>query len=172
MSDIATMGASLQHHNQGQSQGRRLNRRRQNHQAMSEINVTPFVDVMLVLLIIFMVTAPMITVGIPVDLPKTKAGQLSERGEPVNLTMTAEGDIYLQDTKISLDTIVDKLKAIETANQETQIFIRGDKELPYGKIMGLMGVLNQNGFNKVALLAESPKPKPKNALRSPQKPKR
>lgn len=130
---------------------------RSNRAPMSEINVTPFVDVMLVLLIIFMVTAPMITAGIPVELPTTKASALSEKGEPVNLTLTKNGDLYLQDTAIDLDTLVQKLKAITAANPDTQIFIRGHKDLPYGDIMSLMGTLNSNGFNKVALLAEQPK---------------
>lgn len=136
---------------------RRSQGKRRTRAPMSEINVTPFVDVMLVLLIIFMVTAPMITAGIPVDLPKTKASTMSEKGEPVSLTLTANGDLYLQDTKIALEKLIVKLDAIMAANPSTQIFIRGDKDLPYGSVMSLMGTLNSHGFTRVALLAELPK---------------
>lgn len=132
--------------------------RQQKRAPMSDINVTPLVDVMLVLLIIFMVTAPMITAGIPVDLPQTKASGLNEKGEPVSLTMTANGDLYLQDARIDLEVLIQKLKQVMTANPDTQIFIRGDKDIPYGTIIDLMGTLNTNGFNKIALITDLPKP--------------
>ena len=126
---------------------------------MSDINVTPLVDVMLVLLVIFMLTAPMLTVGVPVDLPKTKAASLSEKGEPVTLSLNKDGDLFLQETKIDLDKLIPKLKAIMAAKPETRIFVRGDQGLAYGRIMELMGTLNAAGFNKVALLSELPKNK-------------
>lgn len=124
---------------------------------MSDINITPFVDVMLVLLIIFMLTAPMLTVGVPVDLPKTKASSLTEKEEPVTLSLNKEGDLFLQETKINLEDLVPKLHAIMDAKPETRIFVRGDQSLAYGRVMELMGRLNAAGFNKVALLAELPK---------------
>tara|TARA_R110002095_G_scaffold94253_1_gene82022 strand:- start:2815 stop:3246 length:432 start_codon:yes stop_codon:yes gene_type:complete len=132
---------------------------------MSDINITPLVDVMLVLLVIFMLTAPMLTVGVPVDLPKTKASSLNEKGEPVTLSLNKEGDLFLQETKIDLDDLIPKLNAIMAAKPGTRLFVRGDQGLAYGRVMELMGHLNAGGFNKVALLAELPK-----TLSSPSKP--
>ncbi len=126
---------------------------------MSDINVTPLVDVMLVLLVIFMLTAPMLTVGVPVDLPKTKASNLNEKGEPITLSLNKDGDLFLQETKIDLENLVPKLQAIMDAKPGTRIFVRGDQGLAYGRVMELMGRLNAAGFNKVALLAELPKNK-------------
>lgn len=126
---------------------------------MSEINITPLVDVMLVLLIIFMLTAPMLTVGVPVDLPKTKAATLSEKNEPITLSLNGKGDLFLQETKIDPEALISKLQGIMAAKPDTRIFVRGDKELAYGRVMELMGRLNSAGFNKVALLAELPKTK-------------
>lgn len=127
---------------------------------MSDINITPLVDVMLVLLVIFMLTAPMLTVGVPVDLPKTKASSLNEKGEPVTLSLNKEGDLFLQETKIDLDDLIPKLHAIMEAKPGTRLFVRGDQGLAYGRIMELMGRLNTAGFNKIALLAELPKTLP------------
>jgi biopolymer transport protein TolR len=127
---------------------------------MSEINITPLVDVMLVLLVIFMITAPMLTVGVPVDLPKTKASSLNEKGEPVTLSLNKDGDLFLQETKITPDDLIAKLNAIMEAKPGTRLFVRGDQGLPYGRVMELMGRLNAAGFNKVALLAELPKTLP------------
>jgi biopolymer transport protein TolR len=127
---------------------------------MSEINITPLVDVMLVLLVIFMITAPMLTVGVPVDLPKTKASSLNEKGEPVTLSLNKDGDLFLQETKVDLEDLIAKLNAIMDAKPGTRIFVRGDQNLPYGRIMELMGRLNAAGFNKVALLAQLPKTLP------------
>ena len=126
---------------------------------MSDINVTPLVDVVLVLLVIFMLTAPMLTVGVPVDLPKTKASSLSEKGEPVTLSLNKDGVLFLQETKIDLDGLIPKLQAIMAAKPGTRIFVRGDQGIPYGRVMELMGRLNEAGFTKVALLAELPKNK-------------
>ncbi|HBN22342.1 MAG TPA: protein TolR [Holosporales bacterium] len=127
---------------------------------MSEINITPLVDVMLVLLVIFMITAPMLTVGVPVDLPKTKASSLNEKGEPVTLSLNKDGDLFLQETKITPDDLIAKLNAIMDAKPGTRLFVRGDQGLAYGRVMELMGRLNAAGFNKVALLAELPKTLP------------
>lgn len=133
--------------------------RSQKRQPMSEINVTPFVDVMLVLLVIFMLTAPMLTVGVPVDLPKTAAKSISEKEEPITLTLNKEGKLFLQETEIEMDSLIDKIKAIMAAKPGTRIFVRGDKGIAYGEVMSLMGLLNSNGYHKVALLAELPKHK-------------
>ena len=130
--------------------------RRRAYKPMSEINVTPFVDVMLVLLIIFMVTAPLMTVGVPVDLPKTRASTLNEQTEPLVITITAEGTLYLQETKFELDTLVAKLQAITANKPETRIYLRGDRTIAYGRIMQVMGTINNAGFKKVALITEMP----------------
>ena len=127
---------------------------------MSDINVTPFVDVMLVLLIIFMVTAPLMTVGVPVDLPKTKAGPLSEKTEPLVISITVDGKIHLQETELELEGLVDKLRAILQGKPETKVYVRGDKDVPYGRVVEVMGTLNTSGFSKVALMAEMPKHAP------------
>jgi biopolymer transport protein TolR len=124
----------------------------------SEINVTPFVDVMLVLLIIFMVTAPLMTVGVPVDLPKTKAGPLTEKTEPLTISVTSEGKIYLMETEIDLETLVPKLQAIMENKPDSRVYVRGDQTIHFGLIMQVMGQLNTAGFDKVGLLAELPKP--------------
>lgn len=139
------------------SNGRRSSRSKR--APMSDINVTPLVDVMLVLLVIFMLTAPMLTVGVPVDLPKTKASNLNEAGEPITLSLNKEGDLFLQETKIELEGLIPKLQAIMDAKPDTRIFVRGDQGLAYGRVMELMGRLNAAGFNKVALLAELPQKK-------------
>jgi Cell division and transport-associated protein TolR (TC 2.C.1.2.1) len=138
----------------------RCSRRRGSKRAiMADINVTPLVDVMLVLLVIFMLTAPLLTVGIPIDLPKTKAASLTENSEPITISLDKEGKLYLQETEITLAELVPKVQSIMTAKPETKIFVRGDQGLPYGQIMQLMGTLNTAGFSKVALLAELPEPK-------------
>jgi biopolymer transport protein TolR len=125
--------------------------------AMSDINVTPLVDVMLVLLVIFMVTAPLMTVGIPVDLPKTRAPNINESTEPLTVSVNKEGKIYIQDTEVQLDTLLPKVQAIMTAKPETRIFVRGDESVAYRRIMEVMGTLHSAGYNKVALLTELPK---------------
>jgi biopolymer transport protein TolR len=124
---------------------------------MSEINVTPFVDVMLVLLVIFMVTAPLLTVGVPVDLPEAKAKSLPDDQEPLELTINKEGQVFIQESLTDLDKLVPRLLAIAKNRLDTRIYIRGDKKIDYGKVMQVMGLLSQAGFNKVALIAEIPK---------------
>jgi biopolymer transport protein TolR len=127
---------------------------------MSEINVTPMVDVMLVLLVIFMVTAPLLTVGVPVDLPKTKAEVLTEADEPLVISLNAEGKIFLQETETDLDGLVPRLQAITENKADTRIFVRGDKAIAYGRVMELMGRVASAGFSRVALIAKNPLPAP------------
>ena len=135
--------------------GGRAGRRRYNR-PVSDINITPFVDVMLVLLVVFMVTAPLMTVAVPVDLPKTQAHTLNQDKEPLVVSIDADGKIYLQDKNMKFDELVPKLKAITGANPDARIFVRGDKDLAYGKIMEVMGNISSAGFTKVALVAELP----------------
>jgi len=123
---------------------------------MAEINVTPMVDVMLVLLIIFMVTAPLLTVGIPVNLPQTKAEPLSNPDEPLVVTIKDTGEIYLQETQISDDDLVPRLQAITANKPDTKIFIRGDKKIDYGRVMQVMGLIKTAGFTQVALVVDMP----------------
>ena len=129
-------------------------KRRGRYRPLAEINVTPMVDVMLVLLIIFMVTAPLMTSGVSVDLPKTNAQPVNSDSEPLTVTINAQGDIFLQDQKLELDALVSKLQAIAENNQDRRIFVRGDKDLAYGRIMAVMSTITSGGFTKVALLAE------------------
>ena len=130
--------------------------RRRATRPVSDINITPFVDVMLVLLVVFMVTAPMMTVAVPVDLPKTQAHTVHQDKEPLVVSMDAEGHVYLQDKALRLDDLIPKLKAITGANPDARIFVRGDKRLAYGRIMEVMGLVSAAGFTKVALVAELP----------------
>jgi biopolymer transport protein TolR len=132
--------------------------RRRYHRPVSDINITPFVDVMLVLLVVFMVTAPLMTVAVPVDLPKTQAHTLNQDKEPLVVSMDADGKVYLQDQVMKLEDLVTKLKAVTGANPDARIFVRGDKNVSYGKIMEVMGTISSAGFTKVALVADLPKP--------------
>ncbi|SDB73658.1 protein TolR [Belnapia rosea] len=151
------MAASL---NAGRGKGRGR------YRPMAEINVTPLVDVMLVLLIIFMVAAPLMTVGVPVDLPKTQASALNQDNEPITITVNPEGKIFLQETEVPIENLVAQLQAIAGANaegpnaQERRIFVRGDKAISYGRVMEVMGTISAGGFSKVALLAEQPAGRP------------
>ena len=121
---------------------------------ISEINVTPFVDVMLVLLIIFMVTAPLLTVGVQVDLPETSADTLPEENEPLTLTINSKGEIFIQETKIEFEKIIPKILAVSKNRTDTRIYVRGDKAINYGRVLEIMGVLSGSGFTKVALISE------------------
>ena len=123
---------------------------------MSNINVTPLVDVMLVLLIVFMINAPMLTVGVQVDLPKTKANQLNSDADPLIVTMNKNKDIYIQDSIVSYEDVISRLKAISKVNFKTRIFVRGDNLLPYGEVISLMGLIQSAGYEKVALVAKLP----------------
>jgi biopolymer transport protein TolR len=130
--------------------------RRAKFRPMAEINVTPMVDVMLVLLIIFMVTAPLLTVGIPVNLPQTKAEPLSNPDEPLVVTVNAKGEIYLQETSIGDEALVPRLQAITANKPDTKIFVRGDKAIDYGRVMQVMGMIKSAGFTQVALVVDMP----------------
>ena len=127
---------------------------------MSEINVTPFVDVMLVLLIVFMLTAPLLTVGVPVDLPQTRAKSLGEDREPLSVTIDNGGRIFLQNTPIEADALVPKLIAISNNGYNQRIFVRGDKAVDYGKVMQVMGLLNSAGFTRIGLVTDAVKKPP------------
>jgi biopolymer transport protein TolR len=130
--------------------------RRRNTGFNSTINITPLVDVMLVLLIIFMVTAPMLTVGVPVDLPKTQAAQMNDSVDPLVVSVNAKGETYIQEALVPMKAIVDRLKAITNNNPEAKIYVRGDHKIAYGKIMEVMGAIAAAGFHKVSLIAELP----------------
>jgi biopolymer transport protein TolR len=132
--------------------GRRRHRRRP---IMAEINVTPMVDVMLVLLIIFMVSAPLMTVGVPVDLPQTRAKSLEQDKEPLTVSVTTKG-VYLQNTEIPVEELVAKLKAVTEARggADERIFVRGDRQIDYGTVMKVMGRLSDAGFRRVGLVTE------------------
>ena len=128
--------------------------RRSAKEPISEINVTPFVDVMLVLLIIFMVTAPLLTVGVQVDLPESSADTLQEDMEPLTLTINAKGEIFIQETKVEYEKIIAKIMAVSNNRTDTRIFVRGDKTINYGRVLEIMGMLSGSGFTKVALISE------------------
>ena len=132
-------------------------RRRRKYRPMSEINVTPLVDVMLVLLVVFMITAPLLTVGVPVDLPETEAAQLTDRDEPLVVSVDAEGKVFIQETEVEFEGLAAKLRAIMDARQDTYVYVRGDRAIAYGRIMGVMGALAAAGFDKVSLMAEVPR---------------
>ena len=123
---------------------------------MSEINVTPFVDVMLVLLIVFMVTAPLLTVGIPVDLPKIKANSLTDLKDPIEITIKIDGTVYLGESIVEVENIIPRLNAITDKNTETRIYVRGDRVVAYGRVMEIMSIINSAGYIKVALVAQNP----------------
>jgi biopolymer transport protein TolR len=126
--------------------------------AMSEINVTPLVDVMLVLLVIFMVTAPLLSVSIPVDLPKTEGKNITSDKQPLVVTVTAKGDVYIQETQVPFEQLGPRMKAMQGADPEMRIFVRGDKNINYGRVMEVMGTLSSAGFKHVALVADLPEP--------------
>lgn len=135
--------------------GGRGGRRRRRANVMSEINVTPFVDVMLVLLIIFMVSAPLLTAGVPLDLPQSQAKALTADKDPISVSINAEGKIFLQDTEIPLDELVPKLKAIAAAGYEERIFVRGDRSGNYGAVMQVMGAISSAGYRNIGLVTEA-----------------
>ena len=130
----------------------KLNRSRK--EPMSEINVTPFVDVMWVLLIIFMVTAPLLTVGVQVDLPESAADSLPDDQEPLTLSINSKGEIYIQEIQVNSQKLIPKLLAIAKNRTDTRIYVRGDKTINYGRVLEVMGKLSGSGFTKVALISE------------------
>jgi biopolymer transport protein TolR len=142
------------------SGGGHRRRRRGSAAAMSEINVTPFVDVMLVLLIIFMVAAPMLQVGVPVQLPETAANALpTEQEEPLTLTITAEGDLMIMTTLVGDDEMIPQLQAIAAERTSKKVFLRADGRIPYERVAQVMGALNAGGFNEIGLVTDGEGPK-------------
>ena len=119
---------------------------------MSDINVTPMVDVMLVLLIVFMVAAPLLTVGVPIDLPQTRAKELNTDAKPVTVSVTPAGDIYVGDTQVQLEALIDQINAAGEGGTEQRIYVRGDQTANYGAVMKVMGVLSAAGFSKIGLI--------------------
>ncbi|WGW05040.1 protein TolR [Tropicibacter oceani] len=148
------MGAGVMKNGGGGSR-RRRRRRGGSSQAMSEINVTPFVDVMLVLLIIFMVAAPLLTVGVPVELPKTAAQALpQETEEPLTVTISAEGTVLLQSTEISREDLVPRLRAIAAERSDDRVYLRADGSVTYEEVAQIMGALNAGGFSSIGLVTD------------------
>ena len=144
------MGANLT-----SSSGIRRRGERRRSRLMAEINVTPFVDVMLVLLIVFMVSAPMLTVGVPIELPKTTANALpTEREEPLTITLMATGQIFIQKTEITVEELITKLSAIAQERSGDRIFLRADGAIPYEGVVKVMGLLNEGGFTNIALVTD------------------
>lgn len=144
------MGMNLQSNQKGSSFS---NRRA--YRPMAEINVTPFIDVMLVLLIVFMVTAPLLSAGVKVDLPQTEAGPVSEKDEkPLEVAVNKNGEIYIGETKVSNEELLTKLSAITNNDFERRVFIKADQGLAYGDVMGVLGVINKAGYRKVALITQ------------------
>ena len=129
--------------------------KRSTREPMSELNVTPFVDVMLVLLIIFMVTAPLLTVGIPVDLPKVKASALTDQKDPIEITVNLEGEVYIGESLVEVENLIPRINAITEQNTEARIYIRGDRVVAYGRIMEIMSIINSAGYVKVALITQN-----------------
>ena len=127
---------------------------RSSKEPISEINVTPFVDVMLALLIIFMVTAPLLTVGVQVDLPESAADSLPDDQEPLTLTINSKGEVFIQEHKVDFEKIVPKILAISNNRTDTRIYVRGDRAINYGRVLEIMGRLSGAGFSKVALISE------------------
>jgi len=132
------------------------NKRSKRYTQLSEINVTPFVDVMLVLLIVFMVTAPLLTVGIPVDLPKVKANALTDQKDPIEITVKLDGLVYLGESEVEVENLIPRLNAITDQNTEARIYVRGDRDVAYGRVMEIMSIINSAGYVKVALVAQNP----------------
>jgi biopolymer transport protein TolR len=131
-----------------------LRNTRNKNKSMSQINVTPFVDVMLVLLIVFMITAPLLTVGVTVDLPKTKASQLSAKGDPIVISIKQNGELFIQERVIDTLQLLPRLNAISSGNKNLRIYVRGDKNVPYGIVLDTIAKIKSSGFKKVALVAK------------------
>ncbi len=134
----------------GSSRGHR--RRGRRHALVSEINVTPFVDVMLVLLIIFMVAAPLLTVGVPIDLPETQANSLNAETQPITVSVNSAGQVYLQETEVAIEDVVPTLQAIATTGYEERIFVRGDRSADYGTVMQVMARISSAGYRNLGLV--------------------
>ena len=131
-----------------------INKTQKKNKIVSQINVTPFVDVMLVLLIVFMITAPLLTVGVSVDLPKTRASQLNSKGDPIIISIKKNGELFIQEREIDSLQLLPRLKAISTGNKNLRIYVRGDKNVPYGLVLDTIAKIKSSGFKKVALVAK------------------
>ena len=136
----------------------RSNLRRPDRGPVTDINAAPFVDVMLVLVIIFMVAAPLLNIGVPVDLPKATLRPLNESQDPLVVTVDSDGKIYIQEAEVPENALAPRLQAVSQANPDLRIFVRGDKAINYGRVIQVMGIISQAGFSKVALIAEPPLP--------------
>ena len=124
------------------------------YRPISEINITPMVDVMLVLLIIFMVTAPLLVAGVPVELPNTSAARISQPKKPVIVSLGGDGSVYIRDEQVSQDTLIPKLKALRSAEGDAVVYVRADKKRPYGEVMDILGRVGQSGYARVSLLSQ------------------
>jgi biopolymer transport protein TolR len=133
------------------------------YRPMAEINVTPLVDVMLVLLVVFMVTAPLLTVGVPVDLPQTQAPPITDPKEPLVISINNEGRVFVQDTDVATDVLVPRLQAITGENPDALVYVRADKSIEYGRVLEIMSLISAAGYRKVSLIAETPKGLPAKA---------
>jgi len=133
----------------------------------NDINVTPLVDVMLVLLVVFMVTAPLLTVGVPVELPQTQAPPINEPKEPLVITVNRDGAIFIQETTVPVESLVARLQSITGSNPDAVLYVRGDKEINYGRVLEVMSLVSSAGFRKVSLVAEAPKGRPAAASTRP-----
>ena len=131
-------------------------RSRKRFTQISDINVTPFVDVMLVLLIVFMVTAPLLTVGIPVDLPEIKASALTDQKDPIEITVRLDGSVYLSESVVEVKNLIPRLNAITDQNNQARIYVRGDRAVSYGRVIEIMSIINSAGYSKVALITLNP----------------
>jgi biopolymer transport protein TolR len=127
------------------------------YRPMADINVTPLVDVMLVLLVVFMITAPLLTVGVPVELPQTQAPPINEPKEPTVITVNKDGAIYIQETSVPIDSLISRLQSITNSNPDAVLYVRGDKDINYGRVLEVMSLISNAGFHKVSLVAEPPK---------------
>ena len=145
----------------GVMNGRNGGNGRARYKPMSEINVTPMVDVMLVLLVIFMVAAPLLTVGVAVELRQTKAPAITEQKEPLVITVNAEGKLFLQNSTVADDELIPRLQAITKNNPQADIYVRGDRAINYGRVMEVMGIVSAAGFSKVSLITEQAREKGK-----------
>lgn len=142
------------------SSSSRPSRFRGTYRPVSDINVTPFIDIMLVLLLVFMITAPLLTSGVNVNLPQTKAAPLTVQDTPIVITLTADRRVYIQNMPVDIQNVVPKLEAITNRNRDTTLFIRADSAISYGHVMGVMGLINSAGFSKVALVSTPPQSSP------------
>ncbi|WP_083593271.1 protein TolR [Aurantimonas sp. 22II-16-19i] len=138
----------------GSSGARRTRRGRSRRAPMSEINVTPMVDVMLVLLIIFMVAAPMLTVGVPIELPKTQAKALNSESQPITISVNSNGQVFINETEIAVEEVVPKLEQIAATGYQERIFVKGDRSADYGTVMRVMGRISAAGFKNIGLVTD------------------